>query len=167
MKTRILLFIFFFMICHCCWVTVFYLMPASTPFWISLTYFLLLLWEYTDQQKAPKKQYYYLPKWKMRHPWALQKFLTLTLRCIPDVKIELLGILMTELANTMFNFKHLNPEVALTGTNREVLLAGKRAEPCVPGTGLAALIKLSCWLLTVETKWVPFTIQGLQQIAFR
>lgn len=101
----------------------------------------------------------------MRHPRALQEFLTLSLRRISDVQIKLMGILTTELANTVFNFKHFSPEVALTGTNREVLLASKRAEPRVPGTGLAALVKLSRGLLTAETKRVPFIVQGLQ-IAF-
>lgn len=101
----------------------------------------------------------------MRHPRALQEFLTLTLRRISDIQIKVVGILVTELANAVFDFKHLSPDVAMTGTNREVLLAGKRAESCVPGMGLAAVVKLSRGLLTAETKRLPFTVQGLQ-IAF-
>lgn len=98
----------------------------------------------------------------MRHPRALQKFLTLTLGRISDAEIKLLGILITQLANTVFNFKHFRPEVALTRANREVLLAGVRAESRVPGTCLAAWLELSCWLLTAETERVPLAVQGLQ-----
>jgi len=65
----------------------------------------------------------------------------------------------------VFNFKHFSPEVALTGANREVLLAGVRAESRVPSPGRAAWVKLSCWLLTAEAEWVPLAVQGLQ-VAF-
>lgn len=101
----------------------------------------------------------------MRHPRTLQKFLTLTLGRISDAEIKLLGVLVTKLANTVFNFKHFSPKVALAGANREVLLAGVRAESRVPGTGRAACLKLSCWLLAAEAEGVPLAVQGLQ-VAF-
>lgn len=105
----------------------------------------------------------YLSKRKVRHPRTLQKFLPLTHGRISDAEIKLLGVLMTKLANAVFNLKHFSPEVALTGANGEVLLAGVRAEARVPG--LAARLARGGRLLTAEAERVSLAVQGLQ-VAF-
>lgn len=131
-------------------------------FWISLSY---VLQDHTDELLPLKTQHWYLPKWKVRHPRTLQQFLPLTLGCVSDAEVKLLGILITKLANTMFNFEHFSPKVALTGADGEVLLAGMRAESRVPGPSLAVWLQLRCRLLTAETEGVPLAVQGLQ-VAF-
>lgn len=104
-----------------------------------------------------------LSKRKVRHPRTLQKFLPLTHGRISDAEIKLLGVLMTKLANAVFNLKHFSPEVALTGANGEVLLAGVRAEARVPG--LAARLARGGRPLTAEAERVSLAVQGLQ-VAF-
>lgn len=91
------------------------LQPVRRTFWISQTIYLLQ--EHTEELLLLKDQYHYLPKWKVRHPRTPQKFLTLTLGCVSDTEIKLLGILITKLANTVFNFKYFSPKVALTRAN--------------------------------------------------
>lgn len=82
--------------------------------------------------------------------------------CIPDTEVELLGVVLAALAHTVLDLEHLGAQVALAGADGEVLLAGVAAEARVPGTGCAAGLGLSCWLLAAQTQRGPLAVQGLQ-----